>query len=78
MIKGSAIETNGVQNFLMISLCSLWQFFLMSYLILQIFRSIDSSSVKDFPKEPKDAPSKVKDIYACYTFIKSNDRLNLV
>ncbi|XP_022999811.1 phospholipase D gamma 1-like isoform X1 [Cucurbita maxima] len=25
---------------------------------VQIFRSIDSSSVKDFPKEPKDAPSK--------------------
>lgn len=27
---------------------------------MQIFRSIDSNSVKRFPKDPKDATSKVK------------------
>jgi len=27
---------------------------------LQIFRSIDSNSVKDFPKDPKDAPKTVR------------------
>lgn len=30
---------------------------------MQIFRSIDSNSVKRFPKDPKDATSKVKNIY---------------
>jgi hypothetical protein len=28
---------------------------------MQIFRSIDSNSVKGFPKEPKDAPIKVNE-----------------
>jgi hypothetical protein len=32
---------------------------------LQIFRSIDSNSVKDFPKDPKDAPKKVRCCCSC-------------
>ena len=35
---------------------------------MQIFRSIDSNSVKGFPKEPKDASSKVNKRFKCFKF----------
>ena len=42
------------------------------YFGTQIFRSIDSSSVKGFPKEPKDASGKVNEnsvVFLCFPSI---------
>lgn len=44
---------------------------------MQIFRSIDSNSVKGFPKDPKDATVKVSDCCICLLIDEifwSNDR----